>query len=108
MKSSTHREAGSAPATASPRLPRPETPRGEGMVWGALVLATTVAVFQFFASLAGFAERAPRWSDRVQGLSPTFVRRLLPTPAAPLPAPDASSNRTVAADGVPPAVSPAG
>ena len=108
MKRSRHREASSVPTTGSGRLPQPESSRGEGMVWGALVLATTVAVVQFFAGLAGFAERTPRWSDRVQGLRPAFVRHLLRAPAVPVLAPDASGGRTTATEAVPAVESPAG
>lgn len=108
MRTTGQQEAASVPTGASSRLPWPETPRAEGMVWAALAVATTFAVLQFLASLAGFAERAPRMSDQVQGLSPAFVRHLLPSAPGPGSLPVGSVQRGVVAEALPEAVSPAG
>ncbi|MCC7376124.1 MAG: hypothetical protein IT581_15810 [Verrucomicrobiales bacterium] len=68
-----------APAAAreeSIPLPRPEKAGSETAILSILCLVAAVAVFQFFAGMASFAERAPNLADRFGTFRPEFVEHL--------------------------------
>lgn len=77
IRKSLARRAGPESGAGKGRLPRVERDRVEPAVWGVLALATTVAVVQFFAGMARFAERAPGLAGQFRGLRPAFVQQLM-------------------------------
>lgn len=96
----------SAPAAAreeSIPLPRPEEGTTENALMVALCLTAVIAVIQFFAGLATFAERAPALAGSIDGFRPEFVHHLFAITQTNNAAPTVLAPSTASSTALPPA-----